>query len=385
LINFNHLARLAAPGLPAALTLLAVAVGNPPLARADVTIEQTSTFDLSVIKAHSTTTEQITSDKERRDDAFHCEGFMSLLCGNMQSAEIVRLDRSLEWRLEPKKKEYRETPFMTAEQLRAAQAESQAMIEQMKQCSVPRQTAPAPDTSHCELTPPKFEVLQPGLHAALIGHDATLTQLKMTQSCRNPDTGDTCDFVIDMDAWLTQDEIAGLEDRRAFQAAYLRKLGLDPSSVLVQAQMQKFLAPYADALKQIAGKSAAMRGYPLKSAVRISFGGEKCAAAQNRDQGSNSGAADNSAPTGLQSLGTKLVGGLFAKKKSPPADAPADALPGGALGPGMTQAALFSVETTSITPGPIPATQFDVPAGWKLIQPPPPQANKQSTCPKAGE
>ena len=34
---------------------------------------------------------------------------MSLLCGNAQGGEIVRLDRDVEWTLEPKKQEYRET------------------------------------------------------------------------------------------------------------------------------------------------------------------------------------------------------------------------------------------------------------------------------------
>jgi hypothetical protein len=44
----------------------------------------------------------------------------------------------------------------------------------------------------------------------------------MTQSCTNPDTGDSCDLLIGMDTWLTQEQIAGLEDRHAFQHAFLR-------------------------------------------------------------------------------------------------------------------------------------------------------------------
>ena len=37
--------------------------------------------------------------------------------------------------------------------------------------------------------------------------------------------------------------------------------------------MRKFLAPYEASLKQLAGKADALKGYPLKSAVRIAFGG----------------------------------------------------------------------------------------------------------------
>src|ERR1700758_1792832 len=78
---------------------------------ADVTIQQKSVFDLSIIKAHSESTEYTTADKHRRASALHCEGLMSLVCGKSETGEIVRLDRDLQWTLEPKKKEYIETPF----------------------------------------------------------------------------------------------------------------------------------------------------------------------------------------------------------------------------------------------------------------------------------
>ena len=70
------------------LAALAVAAGTPTLTCADVTIQQQSTFDLSAIKAHGSSTEYTTADKQRRDSDFHCEGFMSMLCGNAQSADI---------------------------------------------------------------------------------------------------------------------------------------------------------------------------------------------------------------------------------------------------------------------------------------------------------
>ena len=216
-------------------------------ARADVTIEEQSTFEFTIIKEHGSTTELTASDKQRRDNAFHCEGFMSLLCGNAQSAEIIRLDRDLEWSLEPKKQEYRETPFPTPAQRQAAMQEAQATLEKMKQCpAAPQSTAPAPNTSKCQMSPPKFDATATETHASLLGHDARLTQISMTQSCTNPDTGDTCDLLIGMDSWLTQEQIAGFEDRRAFQQAYLRKLGLEDAGPLVQKQMRQFLAPYAE-------------------------------------------------------------------------------------------------------------------------------------------
>jgi hypothetical protein len=240
------------------------------------------------------------------------------------------------------------------------------------------------------MSPPKFDAAATDTHATLLGHDARLTQISMTQSCTNPDTGDTCDLLIGMDSWLTQEQIAGLEDRRAFQQAYLRKLGLEDAGPLVQKQMRQFLAPYAESLKQLAGRAGDFKGYPLKTTVRIAFGGERCAAAQQQQSASaGNGASAAQSPPSVgsgsslgsvaSSLGGKLVGGLFAKKKQeapPPSSSP--------LPPGMVQAAQFTVETTAITPGPIAPAQFDIPPGWKLIPPPAKTAAKEFTCPKTG-
>jgi hypothetical protein len=373
------LKRLERIALIAAIGALA---GAP--ARADVTIQEQTTFDLSIFKGHGTTTELTTADKQRRDGSLQCEGFMSLFCGNAQSGEITRLDRGVRWVLEPKRKEYREIPFLTPEQRKAAEEEVRANLEKLKQCpAAKRNAAPAPDTQKCQMSPPKFDLVQGDQHASLLGHDARLTQVTMTESCTNPDTGDSCDFQIAMDAWLTQDSIAGLDDRRAFQKAYAHKLGLDENDALVQAQMRRFLAPYQESLKQLAAKAGDIKGYPLKTAVRIAFGGPHCAAAQkSQGTGADSSAGQGGLGAVANNLGNKL-GGFFKKKSdssgdtasaaSAPASAPAASAPAApppsASPPGMVQAVQFTVETQSITPGAIDPSQFEVPAGWKLIAP----------------
>lgn len=400
-----------------------ITVAMTGAARADVTIEEQSSFDFSVIKAHGTSTELTTTDKQRRDNTLNCEGFMSLLCGNSQSGEIIRLDRDVQWYLEPKKQEYRETPFMTAAQRQEAEQQAQAMMEKMRQCPAAKQsTAPAPNTSKCEMTPPKFDVKQTDSHGSFAGHDARLTQMAMTESCKNNVTGDVCDFVITLDAWLTQDQIAGLADRRAFESAYLQKLGLtDQNNALVVKQMRQFIAPYADSLKQLASRAGDFQGYPLKTAVRITYGGEHCAAAKGQASGaagtasggsvvgdasqaagtaaagSASGAAGNAAGTAASNaagngvassilgptasaFGSKLVSGLFNKKPAAGGTS-GTGTANSTLPPGMIQAAEFNVETKSITPGPVPATRFDIPPGWKLDVPPA-RTQKEFTCPK---
>jgi hypothetical protein len=50
----------------------------------------------------------------------------------------------------------------------------------------------------------------------------------------------------------------------------------------------------------------------------------------------------------------------------------------------MIQAAQISVETTSIQSGAVPPAQFDIPAGWKLLEPQAAKGPKEFSCPKAG-
>ena len=410
-----HLHRSAVAGLAALAAVLVTA----PCARADVTVQTQSTFDLAIIKAHGSSTESTTADKQRRDTEMHCEGFMSLMCGNAQSGEIVRLDRDLSWSLDPKHKTYKEAPFPTPEQRAEAERKAKELMAKIQQCPAMQQHAatPGPDTSKCQMSPPVIDVKATDQHATLAGHDARLTQVALTQSCKSRDSGDECQYSLAMDAWLTQDQIAGVEETKAFRTAYFKKLGLDPSSEMVQQQMKQFLAAYQDSLKQLAAKSSDLKGYPLKSTVRILFGGEHCAAAKQQ-QGAGGGsavgnasdaaagaatsagasaagaaagqaasnAAGNSAASSIlgpaaSAFGSNLVGGLF-KKKSAPAPAPA-APEGSGVPANMVQAASFTVETTSITVGPVPAGQFDIPAGWKLVAPKP-QEEKEFTCPQGG-
>jgi len=397
------------------LPALAGCLGASLVARADVTIQQQATFDLSLIKAHSNTTELTSGDKQRRDTDLHCEGFMSLLCGNSQGGEIVRLDKEVQWTLEPKKRQYRESHFLSAAERQAAEAQASAALEKLKQCPTPPQAASqAPDTSKCEMTPPKIDVHQTDRHASLAGHDSHLTQLVLTQSCRDKTTSDTCDFTLTLDSWLTQEEIAGVADVTAFRTAYLKKLGFDDPNSQMLKEVRQFLAPYQDSLKQLSSRATEFKGYPLKTDIRVALGGAQCAAAKKGGPGGANGnavtdasqaasdaatssasgaagaaagqAASNAAGNSIggsilgsaaSAFGSKLASGLFAKKTP---TTPAPAAPSPEVPPNMIQVAQITLQTSAITPGPVPAEQFEIPAGWKLVTPKE-KARRGLSCP----
>jgi hypothetical protein len=385
------------------------------LAHADVTIQEQSTFDLSFIKAHGSTTEWVSGDKQRRDTQLSCDGLMSLLCRGTGDSEITRLDKDLIWTLHPKDKEYTESHFPTAAERQAMEAKMKETLEKMKQCPA-RQGANTPDTSKCQMSPPKIEAHQTDKHATIAGHDTQMSELTLSESCHDTETNDTCEFRIIFDSWLTQDEIPGIADRKAFALAYMQKLGLkDPNSSSMK-MLQQFLAPYHDSLEQLKGKASEFKGYPLKTSIRILFGGEQCAKAKSAGGAAGAGgtvtdastaagqaaasssageaqsaanqAASNAAGNSVAgrifgsaagAFTNKLASGLFAKKNS--GATPAAAAPPSDLPPNMVQFAVITVETTSITTGAIPADQFEVPAGWKLLAPKAKGEGKEFSCP----
>jgi len=400
-----------------ALVLTSTILGGQ--AFADVTIQQETTIHAFIVKAHGTTIDRVAGDKQRNETQFSCDGVMSLFCGHNKTVDIVRLDRGVTWKVEPKQKRYTEFPIPTPEQRRAELEHQQAVIDKLKSCPQPARTTV--DTSKCEMSPPVFAVNKTSDETTLIGHKAHRTNVSLTQSCKVKDSTDVCSMIYSFDVWLTQEELPGLTDRTAFASAYQKKIGGSGAPVDT-AQLNPMLAPYEDSLRQLKAKSADFKGYPLKTTFRFAIGGAHCglvpangapqsggdstlstAGTAAGEAGANSastaagwGAEEAAQKASGNSLGgyvagsaagafTKnLVGGLFGKKKK--ADpAVSDAAPAGAnahptSGEPATTVAEISIETTAIDPAPVTADQFEVPAGWKRLEPKPASSEGLPSC-----
>ena len=382
-------------GLTVLLCMGALWLACPAVA--DVTVQEQMTMNFAIIKAHSTNTERIAGDKQRTESELRCDGMMSLLCGKTQQVDIVRLDRGVTWKVEPKKKRYTEIPLPTPEQSRAAAEHMHAAMEKLKSCPAAKQ-AEQVDTSKCELSQPVLTVDKTDEVASIAGHDAKRTKLKFTQSCKSKEAAtQPCDLVYTLDLWLTRDEIPGLADRQEFQRHYLAHLGAEDAAT--SAQLAQYMAPYADVMKQLKEKAADLKGYPLKSTFRFAFGGASCGAGSSATAGASGSAlseagkeagvagansAEQAARWGTidkvqQSTGSsaggyvagsaagafagKLIGGLFAKK-SKPEDKPT--APDAAAGNGApaTTVAELTMETVALNTDPVPAEQFEVPTGF---------------------
>lgn len=401
---------------PRQLTVLfgAALVSVAGIAFADVTIEEKTSMELPIFKAHGNATENFTVDKKRRDYEFHCEGMMSMLCGKAQTSEIVRLDKNMSYELEPAKKTYREQPFPTESERKELQRRLAETMEKMKQCTAQQPVQPAVDTSKCQMSPANVDVRSLGADGQILGHDVHRSVVNLTQSCANKETGDVCDMQFGFDIWLTGDKVAGMEDRVAFDKAYLTKMGLiGDSGAAVQKQVLQMLAPYAEQMKELQAKSGDLKGQALRTAFHVAYGGAHCAAASKANAGgagspvgsgdlgtqatdavaqsTASVAAEKLAGEGvggmiasrtLSSVGGKLLSGMFAKKKKLEAETAGSGKPAEAAAPAMVTMVRVSTETTAIRTDAVAADRFEIPAGWKRIVPKATGKEEPFSCPK---
>ncbi len=403
---------------PIVTTTLLVLALSIPWARvvADVTIQQETTIRAPAIKAHGTTTNRIAGDKQRNETQFSCDGVMSMFCGRDKTVHIVRLDRRVEWEIEPKQRHYTEFPLPTPEQRRAQLAHQRAVIDKLKSCPPPRTTI---DTSKCDMSSPVFAVNKTADQSIIIGHQVQRTNVSMTQSCRVKESTDVCNMIYSFDVWLTQEQLPGLGDRATFASAYQRIIGGNGEAHVETVQMNPTLAPYADSLKELSERSSDFKGYPLKTTFRVAMGGAHCAlipgpgspqsggdntlanagtAAGEAGAYSTQNAAGWGASEAVQkasgsSLGgyvagstagaftRNLVGGLFGKRKKADPAAPSSANPQSSATEAATTVAEITVETTAIDPSPVAADQFEVPSGWKKLDPKPFGSEALPNCP----
>jgi len=397
------------------------------LAHADVTVEQQTSMNVAGINIDISGTERTSSDKQRRDSETKCHGFLAMFCHDVQGGEIVRLDKQLEWQLEPKKKQYLERPFPTAEQRALAQAKLQEVMDQMKKCPMPQGTATtqsSPDTTNCSAA--QIDIKPSDEHATIAGHDTHKSSVVMSQTCTDPKNGDICEMDYGFDVWLTSDQISGIDERQTFSKNYLTAQGLDASNPQLQGMVRQFMAPYADNLKQLQGKSGDLKGYPLRTTFYMAFGGPHCGKAhqgqtQQTAQTGGGGHASgfmrsltSNAVSGSLSglfhhgvnMNTGSVGGeVAANATNQTADAATNAAAnaagnaaagavnnpqggGAAAGPPADKVRMVALttETTSISTGSIASDQFEIPAGWQLQTPKAEQEKeRQFTCPVAGK
>jgi hypothetical protein len=369
-----------------------VGLAAPLGAQADVTVQERGTLSISNINVQTTSTQQIAGEKERNESDLRCPGAPTLLCGRNQQIDIIRLDRGVIWKLEPKKGRYIETSLPTVKQTRFAAERS---------CPQPQ---PAPvDLSKCELTDPVASLEMTNDVGTIAGQEAKRTIFKLIQTCKYADPNKACAVAYSFEVWLAPEDTAGLSERHVFQHRYLTLLGVDKDSGASQTEYSQYLAPYRAVMRRLSENSEQLKGFPLKTTFRITFLGQPCGSTHPAPAGTGrpsaiagasdaatqatsssaqhavgwgtadalqhstgSGVAGYVAGSAAGAFTGSLVSGLFAKKSKPQLPTSSN------LTTSTNEAAAtlleFSLETTSLSASPVPAAQFETPKQWsKLI------------------
>jgi hypothetical protein len=188
--------------------------------------------------------------------------------------------------------------------------------------------------------------------------------LTMTMEATNKDSGQTGSMDITVDSWLAA--VPGYEEVKEFHRKLGEKLGYAFASGMSQIAMTQpqSLQGFAEVAKEM----NKVEGVPVESTTKMGSAGAGSgdaaqAAPQQQSQSNNSG--------GLAGAALSRLGGFGRKKNDQPKDQDQQAA---ATGSGSL------VETTtemgSFSSGPVDAGKFEVPAGFKKVDPTLPRAGR---------
>lgn len=344
-----------------ALLGCAVAAILSTAAQADVTIQERMTVNgagmMKMANMSGTTTTMISGQRSRTESNLEFEsGLMRTFARGLgQSTEIVRLDQDKLYSVNDKKKTYSETTF----------AERRAMMQQamdnMRKAQASQQQATSGvDDTQCEWSEPKSEVTRTGEKATLAGYQAERVVVTATQSCKDKESDQVCDFGLVMDQWVAPGFEASAEAQE-YQRAFAEKLGLNASTSRdFSERAQSMFGRYQGLWSEVATKMRDVKGYPVKLSFALGVGGPQCQSAQQTQA--------SGGPAAPPSIGGALggaLGGMFGKKKeAPPAEAstPPVVLPGGLMSLMSMSLELVSVNRDAVDP-----QSFELPAGYKKV------------------
>lgn len=375
--------------LAAALLLAAI-----PTVQADISYTQRIVVEaaggMSMFASEGEVLTQISGDKSRSDSQMTMKSkLMGMFAGSGETGNIVRLDKALTWNLLPEEREYSELTFAQA---KARLAEARKAMEQSQSNG-----AGLPVSAEgCQWSEGELEIEHFKDKERVAGIKTKKHIISMEQSCTDPQTNKTCEITWLMETWLAKD-VPAEQEVLAFRDGYARAMGLDDVARQVEGPGQSLLAMFAGNWEDVIDELEKMKGYPLRTVMQMSIGGEQCTTASGQpialdeiwsdastaaynaavDQaGSEAGTAVGEAAG--ESLGDsiagsiggaavgaaagKLIGGLTGmfKKSEEPAAAPAAP----ASADQQVTAFRISTEVTHWSDASIPAERFEVPAGW---------------------
>jgi hypothetical protein len=343
-------------GLAAAVVLWSGAVTY-----ADVSIKQTTTTKglAGILDAEVKSENCIQGDRNCTEaQTRFTSKLMKFATGGKatKTSSIARLDKDLVWEVNHQDKSYTE---MTFAQMRAMMDSLKTMMAGGPMGGTPAKTEI--DTSEVTYAPPKFDVKKTGLKETIAGYPCEQTILTMTVEGTNKKTGEKFQMLTTMDMMMAQD-VPGRDEYEQFGRKMAEKMGLGMDAASAQSMMSA-LGAYGIDAKKLAEESAKLKGFPMRQVVTFAGQGKQFASSETTQKGEN-GEKESAEEekSGGNDVAAKALGSLFGKKKSDKKKA------GEGKSAEKPDDAIFKMttEVTEISTGAVPATRFEVPAGYKL-------------------
>jgi hypothetical protein len=298
-----------------------------------------------------------------------------------ENVEIIDLDKETITQIDVVKKTYTVTTFA---QMKQAIEDARAKMQQEAAKKQP-QPAPSTDTQNVKMSY-DVKVRNTGAQKEISGLQSSESILTLMMNAADTQTQQSGSMSITNDMWMVP-SIPGYDQVRDFYKRFAAKmsdatvgLGFDFSKMLSQN-------PGADqALNGMAGEMQKLKGVPIMQVMRmgIAANGQPLPAASEAplppDSGTPAPSAGQVAKSAMASMIPGHFGG-FGKKKENPPEQTADQKTSAGAAAQPTSAILMETQitTSNFSSAPVDPSHFEIPAGYKQLQPSSATATSAST------
>ena len=326
-VNQEELNNLQGGELKQLIMILIFVFAWSTFSKADVEIKRKTTADMSgLMTMESNASDVIKGDKSASDMTSQMTGGMMANLGGGKPREtinITRIDKGINYEIDPEKKVYTETPLASLKEQFA------------KSKKEPADTAKSDYiwTSDVKTT---------GENQKINGFDCKNILGKATGVKRdNPSDS----IFITFDEWMANN-VPGQSEIEQFQKDYAKALGMD--EMWSQKNLGQMMKDYGPQMQALALKMQESGGYPIKSVISV-----EGAATAGVGKEAHSGNQTTIPPDVM-----KKMGGLLGKKKTE--EPKSDEVSQG----GREKTLMITMEVLSVEQKPVDDAQFEVPAGY---------------------
>ncbi len=290
-----------------------------------------------------------------------------------EDIQIIDLDKETVTHIDVQKKTYY---VMTFAQMKQAIENARAQMQQAaaQQQSQP-QPAPNPDAQNVKMSF-DVKVRNTGVQKEISGVQSSESILSLTLNATDTQTQQSGSMAVTNDMWMVP-SIPGYEQIRDFYKRFGEKMA--DSTVGLGVDFARLFAqnPAAgQAVGDMANEMQKLKGVPIMQVMRVgtTVNGQPLPAASEAplppDSGSATPTAGQVAKAGLGSMVSSRLGGFgFGKKKNPPPDQNSDQN-GAQAQPTSAILMETQITTSNFSSAPVDPSHFEVPAGYKLVEPP---------------